>query len=201
MSIIDINDTILKDSLKIKNTLHELTQNTSLIENCDDNTQLYTNLITIFLALIAALIALYQVKLNTISSARITWIENLRDSISNYTAEVTKCAIILENMSVEFKNKNVIEIEEILKNDYEKYVESSYKSEILASKIKLYLNSNEKEHQKIEFLINKITNHIHEQEIKDIDRVKLQKYIEEIIKISKQIFKKEWKKSKQIFKI
>jgi len=45
-------------------------------------------IIPIIVALIAASIAILQVKMNIINSARIQWIENLRKQISTYITEV-----------------------------------------------------------------------------------------------------------------
>ena len=54
------------------------------INNSELLNSIIENSITIIIALIAGIIALYQVKSNIVSSTRINWIENLRLSISEY---------------------------------------------------------------------------------------------------------------------
>jgi len=200
MNLKIIKDTIINDSIIIKDSIYTISHNITLPDN-SDNSQLITNGITIFLALTAALIALYQVKSNIISSARITWIENLRDAISNYTVEVSNCATILENTMDEGKGRSDDEIEKILKDNYHLYFVSSSKSNILAHKIYLYLNSQEDDHKEIEILIKKISNHLHKTHLKELNKDEIEVDVEKIISISKRIFKKEWTKSKKLFKI
>ena len=201
MNIGIIKDTIINDSIILKDSIYTFNHNISLAGNSDDS-GLTNNVITISLALVAAVIALYQVKSNIISSARITWIENLRETISNYTVEVSKSATILKNIIDQCKDKEQSEVTRILDNEYPKYLASNTASEILAKKVFLYLNSQEKEHLEIEALIKKTSLHLSElPKTKELDRDEIEANIEQIIKISKGILKKEWNKSKRIFKL
>lgn len=165
--------------------------------------QLVANSITILLALIAGFIALYQVKSNIISSSRIKWIDNLRIAISNYSTEIVNCAYIVINSPLQLDYiTDPKERESYAEESYNRYINSSNKADIFANQIKLYLNSKEEKHQKIEELINEIGIYIHNQEdVSKIEKEVVYEYVDEIIQLSKIIFKEEWEKSKKIFKI
>ncbi|MBZ9631828.1 hypothetical protein LB465_13650 [Salegentibacter sp. LM13S] len=66
-------DSIVSDTLKIEDSIYHF-QHTLELTASSGYSQIWTNAITIFLALVASLIALYQVKSNIISSSRIKWI-------------------------------------------------------------------------------------------------------------------------------
>lgn len=166
-----------------------------------NETELSTNLITILVALLAAIIALYQVKANIISNSRINWIENLRQDISLYCSEISNCGLIIQNMHDATKDKDNEELVETLKQHYPLYHQSANKSELLGNKVKLYLNSDEAIHKKIEDLINGISDHLHKNKTSELNRSQLHSDIDEIIFNAKIIFKQEWKKSKKIYKI
>ncbi len=195
-----LQDSIVTDTLKIKDSVYHF-QHTLELTNGADSSQLWTNLITIILALIASLIALYQVKSNIISSSRIKWIENLRNDISSYTTEIANCSMILERQIAESKGKSEEEMYNIAKLYYDDYTESHMKSDVLAQRIFLYLNSEEEDHKKIEELINKISLQLHRDDLNKLDGDLIDQQIEKIIQISKRIIKVEWEKSKKIFRI
>ena len=197
-----MKDTIITDNIVVLNdTLAQITHTINLNENTGDNSQLISNSITILLALIAALIALYQVKSNIISSSRITWIENLRTAISEYVAEVNVCANIITNMHHECVKVDIDKIEEVVLKFYPSYTESSKEIDKLGNKVLLYLNSDEEKHEKIEAIIVSIDQQLHKKKMADLDKNKIERDIKKVVKISKQIFKTEWTKSKKIFKI
>lgn len=167
-----------------------------------DDSQLTTNLITIGIALVAALLALYQVKSNVISSSRIQWIENLRESISAYCTEVIHCSTLAINFLDEVKEKNDVEAKNAtLANFYPVYLESAIKSNLIGTKVLLYLNSKEKEHKRIEDIIGTISKRLHEDKVSELNTDEIDSLIREIISESKKIFKKEWSKSKKLWKI
>lgn len=165
----------------------------------EEYSQLITNSVTIFIALIAGMIALYQVKSNIIASSRINWIENLRETISSYCMEIENCCLAKINLHDERKGKTGLELEKVLDKFYQPYVESSREVDKLSKKALLYLNSKEDVHKKIEDLINQNINLVHDK--KNDNRNEIQKNIIEIINLSKKVFKIEWEKSKKIFKI
>lgn len=196
----EIQNSIISDSLKINDTIFHFYHNLNLT-NGSDYSQIWTNGITIFLALIASLIALFQIKSNIISSSRIKWIENLRNDLSNYATEVANCSMILERQIAESEGKRKDEIYQVTEKFYSDYTESHMRSDVLAQKILLYLNSEKEDHKKIEDLIQKISSQLHREDLKKLDGEVIDKEIEEIIRISKRILKVEWEKSKKIFKL
>ena len=64
-----------------------------------------------------------------------------------------------------------------------------------------YLNNKEENHNKIETLINNIYDNLHKKNFYRVNIDEVQDDLDEIVKISKLIFKKEWEKSKKIFKL
>ena len=196
-----VKDTILKDSVLIKDTFYKF-QHTLNFSDSNDS-QLLTNVITIIIALIAALIALYQVKSNVISSSRITWIENLRDAISSYSSEISNLAILKTNFIDESKEilSKSEKLETLINEYYPKYIMISRSTDKLGIKIILYLNNKEENHNKIETLINNIYDNLHKKNFYRVNIDEVQDDLDEIVKISKLIFKKEWEKSKKIFKL
>lgn len=166
-----------------------------------DNFTFIQIITTIVVALIAGFIALYQVKLNTISEARITWIENLRDSLSSFCMETSMCGATISNMKSLMEGASDSERSKVYEELYPKYLEASINCNKYASKVMLYLNSAEKQHRSIEEVIEKIQTHLNVKEIEEFDRDEMNNDISEIIHRSKIIFKSEWKKSKSLFKI
>ncbi len=65
----------------------------------------------------------------------------------------------------------------------------------------MYLNSAEDDHKKIENFIDKISDHLHTKRTTEINCDEIEDDLQEIVRISKVIFKKEWDKSKKLFKI
>lgn len=200
MNLRIIKDTIINDNIIVKDSIHKFNHYIVLTSN-NDNSQLLTNGLTIILALIAAIIALYQVKSNIISNARITWIENLRNAITDYTVEVLSYVVIIHNIMNKAKGKSNDEIKNIVKKEYQLCFDSLKKIDILGKKILLYLNSEEKEHKKIETKIKNIRTNLIKDHIQKLGKDKIESDIQEIIETSKCIFKKEWTKSKKLFKI
>jgi hypothetical protein len=186
---------VCNDSLKLTNHVIKI------INESGDNSHFTTNIITIVLALIAGLIALYQVKSNIISSSRIAWIENLREAISTYVAEVSECSVIIANMHSTLKGKTGEDFEKTLNIHYPKYSDSSKAIDKFGSKVLLYLNPQEESHKRIEDLIEGISDHLHKKKMAELDRDKIDTDLKKIITISKEIFKKEWTKSKGLFRI
>lgn len=197
-----MKDTVIRDSLFMLNdSLTQIHQVINLHSDNGNSSALWTNVITIIFASIAAFIALYQAKSNIISKSRINWIENLRDSISSYCIEISRCIIIQKIMISDCQGKTDEEISVIIKEQYPKFSEVALNSGKLAYKISLYLNSKEDIHKLIENLIKRINKHVHVQilNVSIIDEV--ENDLEEIISISKIIFKTEWDKSKKLYKL
>ena len=160
---------------------------------------LSTNIVTIIIALIAAMVALFQVKLNIISDARVKWIESLREALSQYCMEVELYSLTKGNFIYEGKGKTGLELENILNKYYPSLTDSGNKVLKLQSKVMLYLNSNNKKHKEIEDLLRQNSLLIHDTNADH--REKIQKNIQQVIVLAKDIFKTEWKKSKRLFRI
>jgi len=157
------------------------------------------NAITIFLGLLAGMIALYQVKLNIISNSRIKWIETLRETLSEYIMEISHCNHLKINLYDEKSRvKNENKEDAFLDKYYVPYKNSAMKAEKLNAKLLLYLNSDKKNHKKIENLLMSNARLIADFETDNRDA--MDKNIMDIILFSKEIFKLEWKKSKRVFK-
>ncbi len=150
------------------------------------------NGITILIALIAGSVALFQVKSNIISSARIKWIESLRTSISELYETSLATALIQVNRKMTNENSD---------ENYNKYVNAHSKFFILSNKIKMQLNLKEDEHKQLENLIDKVELLLDPKNKDSIDQDIVESELKEIVKISRKIFKKEWNKSKRVFRI
>jgi hypothetical protein len=158
---------------------------------------LITNSVTIFIALIAAMVALHQVKLNVISAARIKWIEDLRETLSLYCCEIEIATNAKLDLVDERKGKSGNELEEVLDKFYNPYVNASKEVQKLQSKIYLYLDSENPQHKKIEELLR--LNSILLHKAPGDNRNEMRNNIVEITKIAKVIFKVEWRKSEVLF--
>lgn len=156
-----------------------------------------TNSVTIFIALLAGMVALYQVKLNVISAARIKWVEDLRETLSLYCCEIEIATNNRLDLLDARKGKSGEELEDVLDKFYVPYVSASKEVQKLQSKIFLYLDSENSQHKRIEELlhINSLLLHRAQGDNRD----KIRENILEITKISKFIFKNEWKKSNSLF--
>lgn len=154
-------------------------------------------LIPILIALLAGIIALYQVKLNNITSARIRWIESLRLIISKYISELDDLNTRISNVIT-----RVSEGEGLNKVFNEKYdmMRKSIKTiNQLGNQIKLYLNPNENLHSKLESHLDKFE----ERSLKDFHETQmneLKQLSSHCINTARDILKKEWDKaSKNLF--
>ncbi|MBS1535791.1 MAG: hypothetical protein JST78_11995 [Bacteroidetes bacterium] len=158
-----------------------------------------SDIVTIIIALIAGLVALYQVKSNVISEARIKWIENLREILSSYCCELEECSVLKLDLNEETLNKSDKELERAFEKFYLPYSKSAKEVLKLQSKALLYLDSKNPKHKRIEELMRKNSLLVHEKYADN--RKEIQNNIQEIIIISKDIFENEWEISKKLFRI
>src|SRR5690606_38489477 len=93
-----------------------------------------TNSITIFIALLAGMVAIYQVKLNVISAARIKWVEDLRETLSLYCCEIEIATNNRLDLLDARKGKSGEELEEVLDKFYVPYVSATKEVQKLQSK-------------------------------------------------------------------
>lgn len=152
----------------------------------------FKDYLPLLVALLAGLLALFQVKANIISSARIEWTQNLRKVVSQYLAEIT---ILNYNLRQVFELHNEGKEEEA-KKLYDNQVESFKKVNEFGNQIKLFLNNKkETDHSElqkcIEIYYNKAT---HRKDSNEIDE--LEKMENEIITKSQEILKQAWEDAK-----
>jgi len=143
-------------------------------------------LIPLVLVILSGLFALYQVKSNSISSARILWIENFRTNLSEYCSYTIKAIHKLSDMLAKSKIYKTADYPDLYK-DYNEYISNHSESNKCKYKTKLYLNSVESKPKEIEDLLDSI-----EIDINNYFNDKDEKYYDII---------EEWTKSKNILKI
>jgi len=167
-------------------------KNSVLISSILENTA------TIVIALIAGIIALYQVKSNIVSSSRIRWIENLRISISEYYQASLATGLFLENWMNLDENTEVNDDERELRRNY---LDAHSTYFIKSNNIRMFLNPNKSDHKEIENIMDKIDTFFEEKNVRDINQALIENELKKIVVLSRKIFKEEWRKSKKIFKI
>jgi len=123
------------------------------------------NSVTILIALIAGLVALIQARYNTISSARIRWIEELRTSISKFYECSLNTSMFLE---IKTDNKKFIIEEE---EQFKLYLKSHSDFYIVATKIRMYLNPQEELHRELEVYIQKVEDYLDPDNKLQINRI------------------------------
>lgn len=153
----------------------------------------WTNyLIPILLGLFAGLIALYQVKLNNITAARIKWSEEFRDSLSLYLTNIDSSAINLINI-VHIKSKGLDTDENSKKyyGFYEKYSTCTDLATQYYFQLKLLINRDSKFFNQFESLLEELDNDYGEVQ-NDHDTENLRHKINSCIEVGQIILKKEW---------
>jgi hypothetical protein len=158
--------------------------------NCSFIEIIIGNIITILLALLAAFVALLQVKSNIISSSRIRWIDGLSDDISKLYNETLGTVLYFEI----YKRDN----DDIY---YTRYDNAHSNFFILSNKIKMRLDLKDKNHQKLIDLIDKIEIILEPENIVNHNQDSVEVHLKEIVVIARNIFNKEWDISKKIFQI
>jgi len=174
----------IKDTISHIITIIDKKEETSLTEKILENS------ITVVLALTAGLVALYQVKSNIVSTARIKWIEETRQDISQLYNESLGTILYWTN----FKLNNKPE-------DYNKYDISHSNFFILSNRIRMRLNIKEDRHLKLERILNDIEIMLDPDNIEKHKQEDIEIKLKEVVKLSREIFKIEWDKSKKIFTI
>lgn len=131
-----------------------------------------TCLTTLFVTYV---IAQKQIKNTGVTQFRQKWIDDLRDSISIYIAKAEVIAMLdFDNDELYFSHSK-----ELFQMQY---------------KIELMLNPFEIDHNKINDAIEDIRSIIHDRELKHDDATEiLDKNISKLLKVSKEVLKKEWK--------
>lgn len=217
----------MTDTLKIfldSNVVHNIFPNNSdilmkilFIKNNPPSESIFnwTVLIPIIVVIIGGIITLYQVRSNTISSARIKWIENFNDIISEYCVYAEKTIIQIGNINEKYKiNKEYKEAktsfnsnsdEKVFKSeylqDYHEYLEYISKALEYLNKIRIYLKMKDNRHKEIDDLLleNKAKTSLCFKNFSENEEKRIKDNIEKIAIISREIVNGEWKKSKSYF--
>jgi hypothetical protein len=161
--------------------------------------ELLKNLITIIIALIAGGIAIFQMKANVISSARIRWIEDLRSTLS-LLYPATLNVVNAYQLHFEYAKMGDTYKDNTDKSYYE-YTKNMTEYNALANKARMLLNSRETEHKAIEDVLDRIDKKFDTEKTEKINIHEIENELRIIVSLSKNIFKKEWEKSKRKFQI
>ncbi|MDX9696382.1 MAG: hypothetical protein RBT49_11385 [Bacteroidales bacterium] len=157
-------------------------------------------IIPILVAAIAAIIALYQVKLNIILKARMSWIEKLRKEISDFISTATNLYFMIKSQ------KNEIETLEKHSDKKNNTTIGKFQKEILeycidlkkqGSNIKMFLITDDEHNKEIENQINLITDISEKSNVQDYD--KLKEAIDTLVSSSMNVFNDEWEKANRLF--
>ena len=178
---------------ELKNQLLQLNEKVDkLLKKKDDNSLTYIT--PILVAFFAGFLALLQVKSNTISTSRISWIENLRTSLSKFVGE----GLIMNFHFVKARDLRLEGQEEESRKLYEETVPQTIKMAELSYKIRLYLSPTEKSHIELESLLRMFERlaigNFHDVAKSD----ELYKVTEEVISSAKEILKATWEDAKSI---
>ena len=160
---------------------------------------LITNGVTISIALLAGLIALHQVKLNVMASARVKWIDDLREILSLYSSELENCSKLKLDFIEELNKPNGKGDEVINEKFYQPYANSAKEVLKLQSKAFLYLSTKKPDHKELMELLRINSILVHEKHANH--REAIQKNIQKIISLAQSLFEIEMSKAKRLFKI
>jgi hypothetical protein len=163
----------------------------------------------LIVVLVAGIFALFQIKSNNITNARIKWLENLKQVLTDFLSECT----ILQLKEGVSKGINEMgqkaEISEITLLYRNKLNESTIEHlKIIESKhdlIKLNLNPKEVLHQKLEELLDnymKLFNEIPEKKtVEEYNALirKMESHSDTLVLLSRYIMKLEWEKTKRTY--
>lgn len=152
----------------------------------------------VFLALIGGLIALYQVKANVISSARIKWIEDFKTNIAEYSSTTNSLIFNFREFD-DPKNGDARRVY------HQQYMDGVQKAMSIKGKIFINLNRDEAPYEKIYQIINKIetlTLHSNLRNIcKDENYYLLEIEFDALNVATFEAMKIEWEKAKKMFYI
>jgi hypothetical protein len=150
----------------------------------------------IFLALSGGLIALYQVKANVISSARIKWIEDFKTNIAEYSS-TTNSSIFNFREYADKRNGDA------RRTYHQQYMNDVQKIMSIKGKILMNLNRNENSYEKIYQIVNRIevlTAHDNLDSICQLDNyLELESQFDLLNIATNEAMKFEWEKAKKMF--
>jgi hypothetical protein len=133
---------------------------------------------------------LAQVRANNISQARIKWIQDLRNELSQYNGEVAIINYYLQDVVDLMKKGDKTNAEKL----YIEQVERIKNARQYAFKIKLFLNKDEADHKKLEDLIDKY----YKTALENYSTVKsdFNSISNDILEVSRKVLKDAWAQAK-----
>jgi len=146
-----------------------------------------------FLALLAGLIALYQVKANVISSARIKWIEEFKTNVCEYIGTLNEAMFAISIYSKGSPNEMEY---------YNKYFVAINRSHVHENKIRLNLNLKEDAYKLIDIDLDEIKDILLDKGIGKLDENDEQQILlkfHSLAEHTNSVLKSEWDKSKKMF--
>lgn len=194
------NDSVIQTSIvkvqptddKIIERLVELKNEVRLVQNKLDNQSIFIDLIPILVALLAGLLALFQVKANIISTARIEWTQNLRINISSFLSEIEILNYNLREVLDLNNQGKTVEAKQL----YDEQKDNFKKVHNFGNQIILFLNNKKETQQKeLQELVSEYLNKsTHGKYSVDIDN--LQTLQNDIVSKSQDILKRAWEDAK-----
>ena len=169
------------------------------VESSDND---YAFVLPILLALLAGFIALLQVKSNIIANARISWMDDLRTSLSKVYATALNAIAAYKHYldelnAVKFGSGN----KENEKTHYNNYLSAITEFNITKNRIEMLLIKSMSHGDAIVKKLNLIDEMLDKRKIETTDIHLVEDMLREIVQESKLIFEQEWKRSKRIFRI
>ena len=151
---------------------------------------------TIFLALLGGIIALYQVKANVISTARIKWIEEFKTDIAEFSATI--------HSGIFTYNEYIAAEDKVRRKQYhQKYMEDVNQSVAIRNKIIMNLDRTEPLYEKVYQIMEKIESLTEYENLEYIGNDKnyhiIEKEFNNLNAATHQVMKVEWKKAKKLF--
>lgn len=152
---------------------------------------------TLMAGFITGIFAIWQIRKNAVTNARISWIENMRRELSNFLSQANLLNIKIQDLKdnhLEKARKDSVNFE-ISFTQEEMYELHSYIREANSSiyMIQFYLDKNICEHKLLEYKLqlytDKTTKAIIDKEIEVLENLE-----NDIIEIAKNIFSTSWKK-------
>lgn len=161
---------------------------------------LITNFVTILLALIAGSIALYQVKLNAISNARLKRLESTQDDVSKFIVAASKLFAIRDNTGKKIQDLKEGEKEALINESYQDFFKLAAEVGAYASRIRISLNLDKETENELNTLINKIQNGLTNVAQLNLNAREFESDLENLITLTRKYIKGEWDKTEGFFK-
>jgi hypothetical protein len=170
--------------------------------------QKFVQWLPLIIALIGGLTALYQIRSNNITNARIRWLENFKHLLSEFVSECT-ALIIEDGVSKSFNEKQEEVISEMAKSYYGKIIERTVDHlKVIESNhdlIKLNLNPKEELHIKFEKVLDAYMGYVNKlpvcksfEEYSELTK-KMHPYSHTLTLLARYIIKLEWERTKKSF--